>query len=60
MTFSFILTIYGLDTIDVILREPNITSEEVGGVHQSPNISRMRESKGMSQFVSSNTKQVVI
>lgn len=56
----FVLTIYGLDTIDVILGELNITTEDVVGVHQSPNISRMREPKRMAQFMSSNTIQVVI
>lgn len=56
----FVLTIYGLDTIDVILRELKITAEDVAGEHQSPDISRMRESKRVAQFMSSNTVQVVI
>lgn len=60
MMFFFILTIYGVDTIDVILRELNVTGEYVVGVHQSSNISRMRESEGMAQFMSSNTIQIVI
>lgn len=56
----FVLTIYGLDTIDVILRELKIMAEDVVGEHQSPDISRMRESKRVAQFMSSNMIQVVI
>lgn len=54
------LTIDGLDAIDVILRQINFTSVDAVGVHQSPDVSRMRKSKGMSQLMCQNPVQVVI
>ena len=54
------LTIYGLDAIDVILRQLDVTTVDVVGVHQSPNISRVRESEGMTQLMSGHAIQVEI
>lgn len=60
MLFVFIPTIDGLDPINVILRKLNIATEDVTGVHQSPNVSRMSKSKGMAKFMSCHPIQVII
>lgn len=54
------LTIKGLDAIDVVLRQLHIIAVLVVGVHQSPDISRVSKSKGMTKLMSSHAVQVEI
>lgn len=56
------LTVDGLNTIDVILRECVGAGfpERVVGIHQSTRVRGVRKPQGMTEFMSSNKKQVVI